>query len=56
MTIFGLSVAEATLYLSAFNGLAVPLILWARRWPKRVERRLGRIERVLQLEPLQTNH
>ena len=50
-----MTIAEATLYLAIFNSLAVPLIIGARRWAKRVERRLDRIERELRLEPIHTH-
>ena len=56
MTLFGLNVAELTLALACFNSLAVPLILGARRWMRRVERRLDRVERMLALDPLPTHH
>ena len=49
-----MTTAELTLILSAFNTLAVPLLLAARRWTKRVEKRLDRIERELDLVPLHT--
>lgn len=50
-----MTTAEYTLILAAFNALAVPLLVSARAWTKRVERRLNRIERHLDLDPI-TNH
>ena len=50
-----MNVADMTLILAAFNSLAVPLLLAGRAWTKRVERRLQRLERHLDLDPLHTN-
>ena len=45
-----MTTAELTLCLTAFNTLAVPLMLTAWKWTKRVERRLARLEHELKLE------
>ena len=50
-----MTTADLTLAFTIFNSLAVPLMLSAWRWTKRVEKRLSRLERVLSLDPLTTN-
>lgn len=50
-----MTIAEITLALAVFNSAAVPLLIAGRAWTKRVERRLARLERHLNLDPL-TSH
>lgn len=50
-----MTIAEATFLLAIFNSVAVPLLMVAVKWRKSVDRRLERIERQLDLDPL-TSH
>ena len=49
-----MTLAEVTFAFTVFNSLAVPLMVSAWRWTKRVERRLTRLERHLALDPIHT--
>lgn len=50
-----MNVADLTFAFAIFNSLAVPLLLYGYRWTKKVERRLERLERELDLHPLNSH-
>lgn len=50
-----MTTADLTLYFAIFNSLAVPLMLHAYRWTRRVEKRIARLERMLDLDPLHSH-
>ncbi|WP_165349720.1 hypothetical protein [Methylibium sp. Pch-M] len=49
-----MTIEQATFLLALLNCTAVPMLLAAHKFMRRVERRLDRLERVLGLDPLHT--
>lgn len=49
-----MTIEQATFVLAIINSAAVPMLLAAHKFMRRVERRLDRLERELDLHPIHT--